>query len=74
MTFSTFQDAIAERSKVNATQADLIAYVRQLSVDAEGSKTVLYSGYINGVEAYKIVNDLPTDVRHIGKTMSCLFV
>ncbi len=37
MAFSTFEEAIAELSNVNATQADLIAYVRQLSVYAPGS-------------------------------------
>lgn len=70
MTFATANDAIAALSSVNATQADIIAFVRQLSVDAPGSTTVLYSGDINGTPAWQIVKDMGNDVRRIDKTMA----
>jgi hypothetical protein len=70
MSFANVQEAVAALSGVNATQADLITFVRQLSVDVPGSTTVLYSGDINGTPAWQIVDELPTDVRHIGKTMA----
>ena len=69
MTYTTANEAIAALSSVKATQADIIAFVKQLSVEASGSTTVLYSGTINGTPAWQIVNNLPADVRHIGKTM-----
>jgi hypothetical protein len=43
MTFSNFQEAIDALSNVGANQADIIAFVKQLSVETSGSTTVLYS-------------------------------
>jgi hypothetical protein len=51
MTFANAQEAITALSGVNATQADIIAFVRLLSVDVPGSTTALYSGDINGTPA-----------------------
>jgi hypothetical protein len=71
MSFANADAAIAALSNVNATQADIIAFVRQLSVDAPGSTTVLYSGDISGTPAWKIVEEsMGNEVRHIGKTMA----
>ena len=69
MTFATAQEAISALANVGSTQAEIIAFVEQLSVDASGSTTVLYSGDISGTAAWRIVEDMGGDVRHIGKTM-----
>jgi hypothetical protein len=66
MTFASSQEAYVALSSVKATQADLIAFVRQLSVDAPGSLTVLYSGFIggtveipgSGTPAWQILKDM----------------
>ncbi|MDD3610198.1 MAG: hypothetical protein PHI49_10660, partial [Halothiobacillaceae bacterium] len=70
MSYANAQEAISALSGTNATQADIIAFVRQLSVEASGTTTVLYSGDINGTPSWQIVDELPADVRHIGKTMA----
>ena len=47
MSYANANAAIQALSNIGATQADIIAFVRQLSEDAPGSTTVLYSGDIN---------------------------
>jgi hypothetical protein len=42
MSFTSFNEAIAALSSVEATQEGIIAFVRQLSVAAEGETTVLH--------------------------------
>jgi hypothetical protein len=70
MSFTSTQEAIAALSGINATQDDIIAFVRQLSVDAPGSTTVLYSGDINGTPAWEIVKVMGDDIRRIDNTMA----
>lgn len=58
MTYASYDDAIHALSNVGATQAEIIAFIRQLSVEASGSTTVLYSGDISGTPAWKsLINE-----------------
>ena len=70
MTFANADEAIRAISNVGATQDEIIAFVRQLSVEASGSTTVLYSGQVSGANAWEIVESMGNDVRHVGKTMA----
>lgn len=79
MSFANEQAAIDALAAVSVDPADLagsqsrlLDFVKQLSVDAPGSKTVLYSGYIDGVHASEIINQMMgnPDVRLIDKTMA----
>ena len=65
MTYSTYQDAIDALTNVGATQTEIINFVRQLSVEAQGSTTVLYSGDLSGTPAWEVVSQMGDDVRHI---------
>ena len=71
MTFANTNAAIQELANVGANQSDIIRFVQQLSVEASGTTTVLYSGDIAaGTPAWKIVESMGNDVRHVGKTMA----
>jgi hypothetical protein len=47
MSFTSFDDAIAALSSVEATQEGITNFVRQLSVAAEGETTVLRNSQSN---------------------------
>lgn len=74
MSYVNYEEAISALSNVNSTQGDIIAYVQQLSVDAPGSVTVLYSGDISGIPAWKIVATMGSDVRRIDKTLAATVI
>ena len=68
MTYTTDVEAYEALAKVKATKADILAFVRQLSVDVglpSGTETVLYTGKIGDTDAYKFVNDMPDTVRKL---------
>jgi hypothetical protein len=68
MTYTTDAEAYGALAKVKATQAELIAFVRQLSVDVglpRGTESVLYTGKIGDTNAYQFVNDMPDMVRKL---------
>ena len=68
MTFTTDIEAYEALSKVKATQADILAFVRQLSVDVglpNNAETVLYTGKIGNTDAYNFVNNMPVTVRKL---------
>lgn len=69
MSYANVNDAIQAISSIDATQADIISFVRQLSVEVSGSTTVLYAGSIENTPAWQIVESMGGDVRHIGRTM-----
>ena len=52
------------------TKEELLAIARQLSANAQGNVTVLYSGIVNGVSSSKIANAMKTDpnIRIINNT------
>jgi RTX calcium-binding nonapeptide repeat (4 copies) len=70
MSYTTLSQALGALSSVAATQDGITGYVRQLSVQASGSTTVLYAGSIQGTPAWQIVQSMGDDVRHIGKTLA----
>jgi len=70
MSFANLNEAIQSISSVGSTQAEIVAFVRQLSVEAPGSTTVLYAGRVENNQAWQIVESMGSDVRHIGKTMA----
>jgi hypothetical protein len=72
MTYTTMTDALAALETVEPDESAIINFVRQLSVDAKGSTTVLYSNTIggpNGTQSWMIVGDMQ-DVRRIDDTLA----
>ncbi|NUP87083.1 MAG: hypothetical protein HUU30_15205, partial [Burkholderiaceae bacterium] len=70
MTYTSVSEALTALSGVAASEADIIAFVRQLPVSASGTTTLLYSGVIDGTPAWKIVEDMSDDIRRIDKTVA----
>jgi polygalacturonase len=70
MSYTNLTQALEALSSLAATQDGITAFVRQLSVEASGSTTVLYTGLVGDTPAWKFVGDMGDDVRHIGKTLA----
>lgn len=77
MTYNTMDQVSGALSALTSTgdqlKADLLNLISQVSVHAEGSVTVLYSGKVEGTNAWEIVNQMIAegrDVRAIQKTLA----